>query len=206
MIKIDRAFVLAAGFGTRMQPLSRHRPKPLVELDRKMLIDHVIDRLGDAGVMTVAVNVHHLADQIETHLAGRSYPEIQICDERNLLLDTGGGARNALGVLGYVPFITANSDSIWVEGASSAIERLISAFDPERMDCLLLLASVVNSVGYDGTGDFSMSDAGLLTRRGERPAVPFAYTGVSIAHPRLFEYSPKGPFSMNVLWSHALEA
>ena len=203
---IDAAFVLAAGLGTRMRPLSAHRPKPLIELAGRALIDHMLDRLMFAGVSKAVVNVHHLADLVERHLATRTAPQILISDERAQLLDTGGGALRALSMLGERPFYMANSDSVWAEGASPALDLLAARFDPDRMDCLMLLASVVSSVGFDGPGDFSMDDTGQLVRRGERPAVPFVYTGVSIVHPRLFTGAPDGPFSMNLLWDRALEA
>jgi MurNAc alpha-1-phosphate uridylyltransferase len=203
--RIDSAFVLAAGLGARMRPLTLNRPKPLVELCGKALIDHVLDRLAEAGVETAAVNVHHFADRLSRHLAGRHRPRIVICDERDGLLDTGGGAANAMEAIGERPFFTANSDSVWIEGARPALPRLAERFNPERMDCLMLLASVVTAVGYDGAGDFSMDETGLLERRGEQPAVPFVYTGVAIVHPRLFDDAPEGAFSMNLLWDRALE-
>lgn len=206
MTQIDAAFVLAAGLGTRMHPLSLSRPKPLIGLAGKVLIDHVLDRLADVGVDAAAVNVHYLADQLISHLEHREHPRIIICDERDGLLDTGGGALNALGQIGERPFFTVNTDSIWVEGARPALTMLSESFEPERMDCLMLLASVVTTIGYDGPGDFSMDETGLVERRAERPAVPFVYTGVSIVHPRLFNAAPEGAFSMNLLWDRALEA
>jgi MurNAc alpha-1-phosphate uridylyltransferase len=203
---VDTAFVLAAGLGTRMLPLTIDRPKPLIELAGKPLIDHVLDRLAESGVETVAVNVHYLADQLEAHLTGRRCPRAIVCDERAGLLDTGGGALNALARIDKRPFFTVNTDSVWLEGARPALHRLTEGFEPRRMDCLMLLASVVTSVGYEGAGDFSMDETGRLERRGERPAVPFVYTGISIVHPRLFEAAPAGAFSMNLLWDRALEA
>ncbi len=206
MTQIDAAFVLAAGLGTRMRPLSISRPKPLIGLAGKALIDHVLDRLADAGVVTAAVNVHYLADQLISHLSRRDRPATIICDERDALLDTGGGAMGALGVIGERPFYAVNTDSVWVEGPRPALATLARHFDPARMDCVMLLASVVTTIGYDGPGDFSMDETGLVERRLERTAVPFVYTGVSIVHPRLFEGAPDGAFSMNLLWDRALEA
>ncbi|NND50231.1 MAG: nucleotidyltransferase family protein, partial [Rhizobiales bacterium] len=165
-----------------------------------------LDRLANAGVVTAAVNVHYLADQLISHLSHRDRPATIICDERDALLDTGGGAMGALGVIGERPFFTVNTDSVWVEGARPALATLAQHFDPVRMDCVMLLASVVTTIGYDGPGDFSMDETGLIERRAERPAVPFVYTGVSIVHPRLFEGAPDGAFSMNLLWDRALEA
>jgi MurNAc alpha-1-phosphate uridylyltransferase len=165
----------------------------------------VLNRLEAGGVSRVVVNVHHFADQIETHLAGRKKPAITISDERGELLDTGGGVVKALPLLGRAPFLIHNSDSFWIDGLGSNIARLVSAFDPDRMDSLMLLALGVTSLGYDGHGDFVMAQDGGLERRGERREAPFAFTGVSIAHPRLFEDAPEGRFSLNVLWDRAIQ-
>lgn len=201
---VSTAMVLAAGFGKRMRPLTDRIPKPLVPLKGKPLIDHVLDRLTDGGVTRAVVNVHYLADQIEAHLAERTRPAIVLSDERDALLDTGGGVVRALPLLGPAPFLIHNSDSVWVEGIGSNIARLIRAFDPDRMDSLMLLALGATSLGYDGHGDFTMAADGLLARPGERRESPFVFTGVSIAHPRLFEDAPDGAFSLNVLWDRAI--
>jgi MurNAc alpha-1-phosphate uridylyltransferase len=203
--KVTTAMVLAAGLGTRMRPLTDKVPKPLVPLNGKPLIDHVLDRLAAGGISRAVVNVHHFPDQIEAHLAGRAKPAIAISDERGALLDTGGGVVKALPLLGRAPFLIHNSDSFWVDGLGSNIARLISAFDPERMDSMMLLALGATSLGYDGHGDFLMAQDGVLERRGERREAPFAFTGVSIAHPRLFKDAPQGRFSLNVLWDRAIE-
>lgn len=199
------AMVLAAGMGVRMRPLTELVPKPMVRLSQKPLIDHVLDRIAAAGIENAVVNVHHHADQIITHLNGRKRPRIWISDERALLLDTGGGVKKALPELGQEPFLVHNSDSLWIDGVESNLVRLGRSFDPERMDCLLLLALGSASLGYDGRGDFLMSTDGLLQRRPEREVAPFAFTGVSIAHPRLFEGAPEGPFSLNLLWDRAIQ-
>lgn len=203
--RVTTAMVLAAGLGTRMRPLTDTMPKPLVPVNGKPLIDHVLDRLAAAGIARAVVNVHHFADQIEAHLEHRVRPAITISDERDALLDTGGGVVRALPRLGSAPFVIHNSDSVWVEGIGSNIARLVAAFDPERMDSLLLLALGATSVGYDGHGDFLMAPDGVLTRRPERGEAPFAFTGVSIARPRLFDGAPEGRFSLNVLWDRAIE-
>ena len=202
----DRAMVLSAGYGKRMQPLTETMPKPLIRLGGRALLDHVLDRLASAGVTTAVVNVHYLADQIEGHLAQRNGPDIVFSDERDQLLDTGGGVCRALHLLGEAPFFIHNSDSVWIEGAASSIERMARAWNPDAMDSLLMLAPVVNSVGYAGAGDFSMSPDGRLRRRTEGDIVPFVFAGVSIAHPRLFADCPEGPFSLNLLWDRALAA
>lgn len=206
MTSITSAFVLAAGLGTRMQPLTLSRPKPLIELDGRPLLDHVLDRLDDAGVTSAVVNVHYLADQIEAHLNGRRSPAIVISDERDALLDTGGGVKKALDGLGSEPFYTFNSDAIWVEGYGSTLCRMADRFDPEAMDCLMLVAACVETIGYTGRGDFMMEEDGRLARRGEQPVAPFVFAGVCIVHPRLFDGAPDGKFSMNLLWDRAIEA
>ncbi len=201
---IDTAMILGAGLGTRMRPLTDLVPKPLVRLDGRALVDHALDRLEAAGITRVVVNVHYLADLLEAHLKGRASPKILISDERGKLLDTGGGVVNALPLIGDKPFVIHNSDTAWIEGLGGALSRLIAAFDPERMDSLMLVALAATSIGYDGHGDFDMAPDGLLTRRQERKEAPFVFTGVSIAHPRLFRDAPKGAFSLNKLWDRAI--
>jgi MurNAc alpha-1-phosphate uridylyltransferase len=203
--KVTTAMVLAAGLGKRMRPLTDVVPKPLVRLKGKPLIDHVLDRLAAGGITRAVVNVHYLADLIEAHVAHRTAPEIVISDERDALLDTGGGVVRALPLLGRKPFLIHNSDSVWTEGVGSNIARLIAAFEPERMDSLMLLANGATSLGYEGRGDFCMDSNGVLSRRGEQRDSPFVFAGVSIAHPRLFEDAPKGAFSLNVLWDRAID-
>ncbi len=205
--RISTAFVLAAGLGTRMRPLTEAMPKPMVPLAGRPLIDHVLDRLAAAGIERAVVNVHHHADLLEKHLAQRrGPPSVAISDERGVLLDTGGGVVKALPLIGDEPFLIHNSDSVWLEGASANIPRLLDLWDGERMDSLMLLAPVAQSLGYDGGGDFAMGGDGRLTRRGEGRLVPFAFAGVSIAHPRLFEGAPQGRFSLNSLWDRAIAA
>jgi MurNAc alpha-1-phosphate uridylyltransferase len=201
---VTTAMVLAAGLGTRMRPLSDALPKPLVRLKGKPLIDHALDRIAAGGIARAVVNVHHRADLIEAHLKDRTSPAIAISDERGALLETGGGIVKALPLLGPAPFLIHNSDSVWIEGVGSNIARLAAAFDPQRMDSLMLLTLGATSLGYEGHGDFVMGSDGMLVRRGERREAPFVFTGVSIAHPRLFDSAPDGPFSLNVLWDRAI--
>lgn len=204
--EVTTAMVLAAGLGTRMRPLTDTRPKPLVALQGRALIDHVLDRLAAAGVQRAIVNVHYLADQIEAHLATRAAPHIVISDERDALLDTGGGMVRALPLLGDAPFMIHNSDSVWIEGMGSNIRRLMTAWDDDKMDCLMLVALGATSMGYEGHGDFTMDPDGVLARRGEQEEAPFVFTGVSIAHPRMFIDAPQGKFSLNLLWDRAIAA
>lgn len=199
------AFVLAAGKGERMRPLTETRPKPLVPVAGTPLIDQVLDRLADAHITDAIVNVHYLADQIEDHLCDRKSPKITISDERSELLDTGGGVAKALPKLGNAPFLIHNSDSIWVEGMGSNLDRLIDAWDDATMDSLMLVAPIATSVGYDGAGDFQMDASGRLTRQTGARLAPFVFAGVSIAHPRLFDGAPNGAFSLNRPWNAAIE-
>jgi MurNAc alpha-1-phosphate uridylyltransferase len=201
-----RAMVLAAGLGTRMRAFNGRIPKPLVKVGGKALIDYVLDRLAEQGVECAVVNVHHLADQIERHLAQRQHPQIVISDERNELLGTGGGVVKALPKLGAEPFFHVNSDTIWIDGVKPNLGRLAAAFNPARMDALLLLAPAASSIGYSGRGDFSMASDGRLVRRGEREVVPFVYAGAAILAPSFFAGAPTGAFSMSPLFDRAAEA
>ena len=195
-----RAIVLAAGLGTRMRPYNGHIPKPLVALGGKSLIDYALDRLADAGVERAVVNVHHLADALERHLAPRTRPQIVISDERGTLLGTGGGIAKALPQLGEAPFFLANSDTIWLDGVKPNLVRLAAAFDPATMDALLLLAPTADSVGYVGRGDFAMLPDGRLRRRSENEVVPFVYAGAAVLSPALFADAPSGTFSLTLLF------
>ena len=197
--------VLSAGLGTRMAPANNTLPKPLVQLHGKALIDHVLDRHGEAGIERAIVNVHHKADLIEAHIDGRRRPPIEISDERSKLLDTGGGVKKALPRLGSGPFLIHNANSVWIEGVGSNLVRLMQTWDDARMDCLLMLALASHSLGYQGRGDFAFEPDGRIRRRRvEQEIVPFAFTGVSIAHPRLFAGSPEGVFSLNAVWNTAI--
>lgn len=193
---IDTAMVLAAGFGKRMLPLTQHIPKPMVKVDGVALIDRVLDRLAQAGAKRAVVNVHYCGGALIEHLKDRTSPRIEISDERDALLDTGGGVVRALPMLGDRPFFLVNSDSIWIEGTSPNLVRLAGAYDERRMDALLLLAPTASAVGYSGAGDFSMSPEGLLAKRAEREVAPFVYAGAAILHPQLFDGAPQGAFSL----------
>lgn len=202
----NRAFVLAAGLGTRMRPYNGHIPKPLVEVGGKSLIDYSLDRLAGVGVETAVVNVHHLADALERHLAARQRPQIVISDERAELLGTGGGIAKALPLLGGEPFFLVNSDTVWLDGVRPNFTRLAEAFDPKAMDALLLLAPTAGSIGYTGRGDFAMLPDGRLRRRAENQVVPFVYAGAAILTPALFADAPAGAFSLTKLFDRAGDA
>ncbi len=198
------AMVLAAGFGKRMRPLTDTVPKPMVKLAGQALVDHVLDRLWQAGIEQAVVNLHYKADVLSKHLEGYGRPKIIFSDERERLLETGGGVVHALPLLGSAPFVVHNSDSVWIEKTHSNISRLISTWNPSQMDCLMLLAVRATSLGYDGSGDFSMSEGGILSRRVEGQEVPYVFAGVSIMKPSLFDGFEAVPFSLNKVWDRAL--
>jgi len=199
-----RAMVLAAGLGTRMRPLTNHVPKPLVKVRGRPLIDHVIDRLAAAGVELVVVNVHHHAALMKEHLAKRHDLEIHVSDESDRVLGSGGGIFKALPMLGGEPFFVHNADSIWVEAYGRALPRMMARWNADEMDALLLVASLVNAIGYEGAGDFLMDADGRLSRVPEQRLSPFAFPGVQIVHPRLFDGCKSGDFSINPLWDRAI--
>lgn len=197
------AMMLAAGLGTRMRPLTLTRPKPLIEVAGRTLLDRGMDALEQAGVERVVVNKHYLPDQIEAWAQARQRPHITVQDESELILDTGGGVARALPQLGDDPFFVLNSDSFWVDGPVPALERMRKAWDDGQMDCLLLLAARSRSVGFDGPGDFDMDADSRLSRRSGATA-EHVYAGAYLVHPRVFDNAPAGVFSMNVLWNKAI--
>ncbi|MGX1744003.1 nucleotidyltransferase family protein [Bosea sp. NPDC055353] len=196
--------VLAAGLGQRMRPITDTLPKPLVRIGGKAMLDHMLDRLAEAGVEEAVVNVHHLAGQVEAHLVDRIRPRITISDERAELLETGGGVRKALPLLGAAPFFHVNSDALWRETGRPAMKAMAAAWDPGRMDMLLLLADRETSLGFDGAGDFVLADDARLSRRGSAASAPHIYAGVAILKPELFADTPEGPFSLNLLFDRAI--
>jgi MurNAc alpha-1-phosphate uridylyltransferase len=189
-----------------MRPLTDRIPKPLVKVAGKPLIDHVLDRLADAGVESAVVNVHHFADQMQDHLKQRRSPRVIISDERGLLLGTGGGVRKALSELGDKPFFHVNSDTIWIDGVKPNLARLGDTFDSRAMDALLLLAPTAGSIGYSGRGDFVMAPDGRLRARAEQEIAPFVYAGAAILSPTLFKDAPDGELSLTLLFGQAAQA
>ncbi|CCE09428.1 putative Nucleotidyl transferase family protein; Mannose-1-phosphate guanyltransferase [Bradyrhizobium sp. STM 3843] len=204
-VKPHKAMVLAAGLGLRMRPLTDSVPKPLVRVAGRPLLDHVLDRLAEAGVTEAVVNVHYLPDQIIDHVASRRAPRVIISDERDQVLGTGGGVVKALPLLGHEPFFHVNSDTMWIEGVRHNLTRLADAFDPERMDILLLMAPTASSIGYSGQGDYSMLADGALRKRREHQVVPFVYAGAAIISPAIFDGAPQGDFSLVTMFDKANE-
>lgn len=204
-VKPTKAMVLAAGFGLRMRPLTESMPKPLVRVAGKALLDHVLDKLDDAGVAEAVVNVHYLPDQIIAHVGARKHPRVIISDERDRVLGTGGGVVKALPLLGEEPFFHVNSDTLWIDGVRSNLDRLAEAFDPARMDILLLMAPTASSIGYSGRGDYAMLPDGSLRARRENQVVPFVYAGAAILSPAIFADAPPGEFSLTRMFDRAME-
>lgn len=198
------AMVLAAGFGKRMRPITETLPKPLVSVNGETMLDRILDRLAEAGVRKAVVNLHHLGDQIEGHLAERSRPGIVFSPEPEIL-ETGGGVKKALHHLGKEPFFVVNGDVLWLDGRRPALKRLAETWDGRQMDCLLLLHQSVFAYGYEGMGDFVMDPAGRVRRRREREVAPFVFAGMQILHPRLLDSTPEGPFSLNRVYDQAAE-
>jgi MurNAc alpha-1-phosphate uridylyltransferase len=195
--------IMAAGFGTRMRPLTDDRPKPLVQVAGRTLLDHALDRLVAAGVRMVVINLHYRAQMVKDHLARRRDIEIQYSMEDEIL-GTGGGVAKALPFFKDEPFFILNSDSVWVEGASAALTAMQLLWEPQRMDGLLLLAAMTTAMGYEGRGDFLLDVYGHIARVPELTSSPYAYPGVQIVHPRLFEGTPQGAFSTNIMWDRAI--
>lgn len=198
--------ILSAGLGTRMRPLTETCPKPLITVAGKVLLAHNLDILTKAGINNIAVNIHHLGEMIRSFINDQKYHQVKISDETGRLLDSGGGIKKALPLLGSDPFFVLNADSFFVDGPQSNLYRLAAAFRPDDMDILLLVAGGLQMTGYEGFGDFMMDAEGVLSRRHERVMAPFVYTGVALIKPALFADTPEGPFSLNLLFDRAIAA
>jgi N-acetyl-alpha-D-muramate 1-phosphate uridylyltransferase len=199
------AMLLAAGLATRLRPLSEERPKALMQIAGKSLLDHALDRLASVGVARAVINTHHLGEQIERHVAGRTRPQVRLSHEATIL-DTGGGIAKALALLGPERFYVINAKILWRGGSREALLRLAEAWDEARMDGLLLLHPTVSAVGYEGPGDFSMDQLGRIAFRDPREVAPYVYASIQILHPRLFDGAPGGSFPLRPLWARAIEA
>ena len=200
------AMVLAAGLGKRMRPLTATRPKPLIEVAGKPLLDHLFERLRAAGVEKAVVNVHYLADAVEAHLAKHAHGlDVSISDERGLLLETGGGLVKAAPLIDCDPFLVVNSDNLWIDGPADTLRLLASHWNGEKMDALLLLVPHARAENHGGMGDFHMDRTGRLRRRARNRVAPFVFTGIQMVSKRLLRDAPEGPFSTNKLWDRAIE-
>lgn len=200
------AMIMAAGLGKRMRPLTASRPKPLIEVGGKALLDHVLEKLHAAGVRRIVVNVHYLADAVEAHLASRAHGlEVVISNERNLLMETGGGLVQAAPLIDCDPFLSLNSDNLWVDGPADTLKLLASHWDDAKMDALLLLVPLARALNHKGMGDFHMTRSGRLRRRERSHVAPFVFTGIQILSKRILRDAPDGPFSTNFFWDRAIE-
>jgi len=200
------AMIMAAGLGKRMRPLTATRPKPLIEVGGKALLDHVLEKLRATGVRKVVVNVHYLADALEAHLASRAHGlDVVISNERDLLLETGGGLVRAAPLIDADPFLALNSDNLWVDGPADTLKLLASHWDDAKMDALLLLVPLARALNHKGMGDFHMTRTGRLRRRQRSHVAPFVFTGIQMLSKRLLRDAPEGPFSTNILWDRAIE-
>lgn len=201
-VDLKTAMVLAAGLGTRMRPLTDDRPKPMVEVGGKVLIDWVLDDIVQSGIETAVVNLHYKAGVLRDHLTRRTEPKIEFSDEVELLLDTGGGVAAALPLIDGDVFLVTNSDALWRDGLGPAIAALKATWTND-MDALILLADMNRAHGFDGAGDFFLDDDRTPRRRAESPSAPLAYSGTQLVHRRLFNTHPEGAFSFNALWDKA---
>jgi MurNAc alpha-1-phosphate uridylyltransferase len=200
------AMIMAAGLGKRMRPLTATRPKPLIEVNGKALLDHVLEKLHAAGVEKIVVNVHYLPDALEAHLASRDHGlDVLISDERKLLMETGGGLVKAAPLIDSDPFLALNSDNLWIDGPADTLKLLASQWDASRMDALLLVVSQARALNHRGLGDFHMDRTGRLRRRERSHVAPFVFTGIQMVSKRLLRDAPEGPFSTNLLWDRAIE-
>jgi N-acetyl-alpha-D-muramate 1-phosphate uridylyltransferase len=198
---ITKGMALAAGLGTRMRPLTDDRPKALVEVGGKALVDWALERYAAVGVERCVVNVHHFADLMDAHLSGHDGPpQITVSDERGAVLETGGGVVKALPELGDTPFFVSNVDAVWVDEGEPELARMMKAWDPVSMDALLLLAPMDRTLGFDGAGDAFLDEDGGLRFRGDAASAPYAYAGVQILHPRVLAGRKAERFSMMEVW------
>lgn len=205
MTKVDTAMIMAAGLGKRMRPLTETRPKPLVEVAGKAMIDHCLEKLVEAGIGKAVVNVHYLADMMEAHLAALPYPiEIRLSDERSELLETGGGLVHAEPLIDAENFFCINSDNLWTDGPTNSLHQLAQAWDEDKMDALLLLVPRKSAHNYMGDGDFHLDAENRISRKLADNKAPLIYSGIQLLSKRLLRDAPSGPFSTNILWERAI--
>lgn len=205
MIKVDTAMIMAAGLGKRMRPLTESRPKPLVEVAGKAMIDHCFEKLVEAGIGKAVVNVHYLADMMEAHLAALPYPvDIRVSDEREQLLETGGGLVQAEPLIEEDVFYCINSDNLWTDGPTNSLQQLAQTWDEDSMDALLLLIPREAAHNYKGDGDFHLDDEKRISRKLPDQKAPLIYSGIQLISKRLLRDAPTGAFSTNIFWERAI--
>lgn len=207
----SRGMILAAGKSTRMREVSKNLPKPLVKVSGISLLDRLIKHAEGAGLSDLVVNVHYHAGQVENHLAAReSDCKLHVSDERDALLETGGGVKKALPMLGDQPFFVMNGDALWHDEGTSTLERFRSHWNNSKMDVLLLLVPTDKAIGYDGPGDFfaggaDCTDVRPIKFRGEAATASHMYGGVMLINPALYEGTPDGSFSNRLVFRKAAE-
>jgi N-acetyl-alpha-D-muramate 1-phosphate uridylyltransferase len=201
---IRSAMILAAGRGERMRPLTDTTPKPLIPVAGRSMLDRAMDRLTEHGIRNLVINVHHLGEQISAHVGPARAHVIR----EDKLLETGGSVKNALPLLGREPFFVLNGDGLWADGAVPMLKRLEDAWDPARMDALLLLHPMTTAIGREPSdkGDYFLEDNGKARHRGAEPTAPYLFASISICDSRIFRISPDGPFSLVQLWHKAQAA
>jgi MurNAc alpha-1-phosphate uridylyltransferase len=197
--------IMAAGLGKRMRPLTETRPKPLIEVAGKAMIDHCFEQLVEAGIGKAVVNVHYLADAMEAHFSALRYPiDIRVSDERAQLLETGGGLVKAEPMIEESTFFCINSDNLWTDGPTNSLLQLAQVWHEDEMDALLLLVPRISAHNYQGTGDFHLDDEGRISRKIPQQQAPLIYSGIQLISKRLLRDSPTGPFSTNIFWERAI--
>ncbi|MEH6700202.1 nucleotidyltransferase family protein [Parasphingorhabdus sp.] len=205
MTRVDTAMIMAAGLGKRMRPLTESRPKPLVEVAGKAMIDHCFEKLVEAGIGKAVVNVHYLADMMEAHLAALPYPiEIRVSDERSELLETGGGLVQAEPLIDEDNFFCINSDNLWTDGSTNSLHQLAQTWNEDKMDALLLLVPRSSAHNYQGTGDFHLEEQNRISRKLPDQQAPLIFSGIQLISKRLLRDAPTGPFSTNIFWERAI--
>ena len=206
-MKITQAMVLAAGLGTRLRPITDSIPKPLVRVAGKPMIDYALDALAEAGVEKAAVNVHHFAEQMEAHLSRYPRLDVVISDERDRLMNSGGGLAKGIKLLDPGPLFVMNADLFWVgenRGEATNLQRLAEFFDPTSMDMALLCVPLEHTTGHNGKKDFQLDGSGRLTRysNGKQPLV---YAGAIVMHSSLLDDAPADAFNLNLYFDRAIE-
>ncbi|HEX9048663.1 MAG TPA: nucleotidyltransferase family protein [Verrucomicrobiae bacterium] len=201
-LKIKTAMLLAAGYGTRLKPLTDHTPKPLVPVAGRPMIEYALDKLRDYGVEEIVINVSYLREQLQTYLGQFKHLRVTISEEAEPL-ETGGGLKQAEPYLGNEPVFAINSDILWSDGAETALSRLTETWDDAKMDFLLLAQSKARAVGHDkGEDHLFIKPENTLGWNGAE--APYIISGIGIFHPRVLRHAPAGKFSVKVLWLQAL--
>ena len=201
----NTAIILSAGFGKRMLPLTKFKPKPMIKVGNKMLIDYLLDDLHQKEINNIIVNLHYKALILHKYLSKRIHPQILFSDETKKLLDTGGGVKATLPMIKDDIFFVINCDGLWKNGLEEVIEKLTLSWDNNKTDVIMCLVKKDNTYGYSGNGDFFISEDNQPIRPQKNEEAPYIYSGIQLVHKRLFEKEEKTIFSFNLLWNKALK-